>query len=224
MIEKILAINNLKFLIIGAGISLSLAIGAMIIGLLLGVLGATAKISKSKFLNTIAFMYVEVIRGTPMLLQILFLYLGFPNLYTYITGGYISPNPFLIGLIAMGINSGAYTTELIRSGIQSIGKGQWEAGRSLGLSYPMTMRYIILPQAFKNILPPLVSEFIILTKDSSLVSVIGATELLRRSRILGSQYFNYLIPLFTASLMYLVMTMTISYFARKLERRLMTND
>ncbi len=224
MAEQILTLDNIKFLLIGAGVSLLLAVGAMIMGLILGIIGATAKISKNKIANAISFVYVEVIRGTPMLLQILFLFLGFPNLYTLITGNYISPNPFIVGLIAMGINSGAYATELIRSGIQSVPKGQWEAGRSIGLNNSMTMRYIILPQAFKNILPPLVSEFIVLTKDSSLVSVIGAAELLRRARTLGATYYNYLIPLFCASLMYLVMTMTISYFARKLERRLKLSD
>lgn len=224
MTEQILTLNNIKFLLIGAGVSLLLAIGAMVIGLILGVIGATSKISKNRVANIFAFIYVEVIRGTPMLLQILFLYLGFPNLYTLITGNFITPNPFVVGLIAMGINSGAYITELIRSGIQSIAKGQWEAGRSIGLSYSMTMRYIIFPQAFKNILPPLVSEFIVLIKDSSLVSVIGAAELLRRARTLGATYFNYLPPLLCASLMYLIMTITISYFARKLERRLRESD
>lgn len=224
MTEQILTLTNIKFLLIGAGVSLLLAIGAMIIGLILGIIGAISKISNNKIANSISFIYVEIIRGTPMLLQILFLYLGFPNLYTLITGSYITPNPFVVGLIAMGINSGAYTTELIRSGIQSIAKGQWEGGKSIGLSKTMTMRYIILPQAFKNVLPPLVSEFIVLIKDSSLVSVIGAAELLRRTRILGATYFNYLPPLLCASVMYLAMTMTISYFARKLERRLRESD
>jgi polar amino acid transport system permease protein len=224
MFEKIVTGGNLTFLLGGAVVSLLLAIGALAMGLVFGTFGAMGRISKKKVVRGLATAYVEAVRGTPMLLQILFLFLGIPGLYNLITGNSMSPDPLLIGLIAMGINSGAYTTELIRSGIGSVPRGQLEAGRTIGLSYPKTMRYIVLPQAFKRIVPPLVSEFIVLIKDSSLVSVIGAAELLRRSRVLGSRYYNYMLPLLMATAMYLVMTLIVSMFARKLEARLKTSD
>lgn len=220
-LATILNAQNLWFLVIGALLSLLLAIGALIMGIFLGIFGAMGRISKNVIARSMASIYVQIIRGTPMLLQLLFLFLGLPSIYKALTGASFSPDPFVIGLIAMGINSGAYTTELIRSGILAVNKGQFEAGRSLGLSYAQTMRHIILPQAFKNIIPPLVSEFIVLIKDSSLVSVLGAAELLRRSRILGTRYFNYVIPLLAASVLYLTMTMIISRFANKLEKRMM---
>jgi len=220
MFEKIITGDNLTFMVIGALLSLALATGALVIGLIIGTFGAMGRISKNKAVYGLATVYVEAVRGTPMLLQILFIFLGLPSLYNMITGNSISPNPLAVGLIAMGINSGAYISELIRSGIESIDKGQMEAGRSLGMSYRKTMRHIILPQSFKRIIPPLVSEFIVLIKDSSLVSVIGAAELLRRSRILGSRYYNYMLPLLLASIMYLTITLVVSHFARKLERRM----
>jgi len=221
MWATILTADNLWFLVIGALVSLALAIGALIIGVILGTFGAIGRISKNPVAKGLSYIYIQIIRGTPMLLQLLFLFLGLPAIYKALTGNSFAPDPFVVGLIAMGINSGAYTTELIRSGIIAVGNDQLEAGRSLGLSYSQTMRFIILPQAFRNIIPPLVSEFIVLIKDSSLVSVLGAAELLRRSRILGTRYFNYVIPLLAASALYLVMTLVISKLAGRLEKRLM---
>ena len=127
-------------------------------------------------------------------------------------------------MIALSINSGAYSTELIRSGIQGVDKGQWEACESIGLNYVQTMRYVILPQAFKRIIPPIVSEFITLVKDSSLISCIGVSELLLRTQVMGANFSNYLVPLMTAGVMYLAITLTISYFARCLERKLAASD
>lgn len=224
MLEKIVTGGNLAYLLVGALVSLGLASGALLMGLVFGTFGAIARISKSRIARAVATVYVEVVRGTPMLLQILFFFLAVPSLVNLITGRSFSPNPFFVGLIAMGINSGAYATELIRSGIEGVHRGQMEAGRSLGLSYRKTMRHVILPQAFKRIVPPLVSEFIVLIKDSSLVSVIGAAELLRRSRVLGARFYNYMIPLLLATLMYLAMTVVVSYFARRLEKRLKASD
>ena len=178
--------DNLIFLLQGAGKSLLLAACALIFGLILGVLGAAAKISKHKILRIIGNIYVELIRGTPMLLQILFLYIAFPLLVRAITGERFVPDPYVCGAIAMSINSGAYSTELIRSGIMGVDKGQWEACEVLGLNYSQTMKLVILPQAFKRIIPPIVSEFITLIKDSSLISVLGATELLYSAQILGA--------------------------------------
>ena len=129
-----------------------------------------------------------------------------------------------MGTIAIAINSGAYSTELFRSAIQSVDKGQWEAAKTIGLTHKQTLREIILPQAFKRILPPYINEFIVLIKDSSLLSTIGAAELLQRADVLGAKFYNYLLPLLFATVAYLVMTLTISYFARRLERRLAESD
>lgn len=204
--------------------SIFLAFVCLIMGVVLGTLGAAGKISKNKILNAIATLYVEIFRGTPMLMQITFAYLGLPALVTVLVGHNVRFNPIVTGAIAMGLNSGAYTTELIRSGIMGVDKGQWEAADTLGLSYTQKMSKIILPQAFKRIVPPLVSEFITLIKDTSLLSSIGVVELMKSATTIGSKYYAYLPPLVVASCIYLCMTVTISYFARRLERRLAESD
>ena len=216
--------ENLLFMLRGAGVSLMLAVGAIVIGCVIGILFAAAKLSKSKVLRVIGNIYVEIFRGTPMLLQVLFFYLGVPVLYQRITGTRMSADPYLVGLIALSCNSGAYQTELIRSGIQSVDKGQWEAGETLGIQYPVMMKEIILPQAFKLIIPPLVSEFITLIKDSSLISNIGALELLYSAQVLGKRYYDYLDPLILAGVMYLFMTVITSYISKKVERRMAQSD
>lgn len=224
VLTKFLTQDNLIFMLQGAGLSLLLAAIAVCLGLVLGTLGAAAKLSKYKLLRILGNIYVEVIRGTPMLLQILFFYLAVPLIIQSITGERFNADPFVCGLIALSINSGAYSTELIRSGIQGVDKGQWEACETIGMNYVQTMRYVILPQAFKRIVPPIVSEFITLIKDSSLISCIGVSELLLRTQVMGANYSNYLVPLMTAGCMYLAMTLTVSYFARRLERKLAASD
>lgn len=216
--------DNIIFLLQGAGKSLLLATCALFFGLVLGVLGAAAKISKNRFLRILGNIYVEVIRGTPMLLQILFLYIAFPVMMRSITGTRFIPDPYIVGVVAMSINSGAYCTELIRSGIMGVDKGQWEACQVLGLNYKQMMRLVILPQAFKRIVPPIVSEYITLIKDSSLISVLGATELLYSAQILGANTFNLIPPLIVSAIFYLVMTLVTSYIARRLERKLSESD
>lgn len=224
ILTEFLTQDNLIFMLQGAGLSLLLAAIAVCVGLILGTLGAAAKLSKYKVLRILGNVYVEVIRGTPMLLQILFFYLAVPMIVQSITGERFNADPFICGLIALSINSGAYSTELIRSGIQGVDKGQWEACETIGMNYVQTMRYVILPQAFKRIVPPIVSEFITLIKDSSLISCIGVSELLLRTQVMGASYSNYLVPLVVAGFMYLMMTLTVSYFARRLERKLAASD
>ena len=220
----ILTVDNLIYLFKGAMVALSMAALSLLSGLIFGILGASAKISKNRFLRILGNIYVEVIRGTPMLLQIMLIFNVVPIIITQITGNVFRMDYFLIGVVAMSINSGAYTTELIRSGINGVDKGQWEACETLGLSRWQTMRLVILPQAFKRIIPPLISEFITLIKDSSLVSVIGAVELLNSARVLGNQYYEFMSPYCIAGVYYLIMTLTISYFAKKLERKLAVSD
>lgn len=224
VIEKIFTAENLLYMLKGAGFSMLIAVCALIGGSVLGLLAATLKMSKHKLPRIIANIYVEVIRGTPMMLQILMLYLCGPVVTKALFGYVYTPNPLVIGTIAVAINSGAYTSELFRSAIQAVDKGQWEAARTIGLSYRQTMQEVILPQAFKRILPPYINEFIVLIKDSSLLASIGTIELLHSAEVLGARYYNYLAPLLCATVMYLIMTMTISYFARKLERRLAESD
>ena len=224
VLTKFLTQDNLIFMLQGAGLSLLLAAIAVCLGLILGTLGAAAKLSKYKILRILGNVYVEVISGSPMLLQILFFYLAVPLIIQSITGERFNADPFICGLIALSINSGAYSTELIRSGIQGVDKGQWEACETIGMNYIQTMRHVILPQAFKRIVPPIVSEFITLIKDSSLISCIGVSELLLRTQVMGANYSNYLVPLVTAGCMYLAMTLTVSYFARRLERKLAASD
>jgi polar amino acid transport system permease protein len=223
-VNVILSSSNLLLLGRGALLSLGLAMGALMMGVFIGIFGAMGRISIHRLPRLISTAYVELVRGTPMLLQILFLFLALPMIIMVVTGNPFKPNIIVIGLVAMGVNSGAYTTELIRSGIQGVDKGQLEAARSLGLSYFRAMRHVILPQAFKRIVPPLVNEFIVLIKDSSLVSTIGVTELIARSKSIGAQYYNYTVPLIAASLIYLALTLSISAFAKRLERRLRESD
>lgn len=204
--------------------SLFIAAISTVMGLILGTLGAAAKLSRSRFLNALASVYVEVFRGTPMIMQITFAFLALPALVTLILGRPIRFNPLITGIAAISINSGAYTTELIRSGINGVDKGQFEAADTLGLTYRQKMRLVILPQAFKQILPPLVSEFITLIKDSSLLSTIGVVELMKSATTVGANYYAYLPPLTVASGIYLVMTLVISAISRKIERRLAVSD
>ena len=220
----------------GIGNTLALAVVATVIGcvigLLCGILNTIPYTKRDpiikrfflKLVRVIVRVYVEVFRGTPMMLQILFFYLGVPSIVRSITGNPFNPSVYLIGVVALSINSGAYTTELIRSAIQAVDAGQWEASRTLGLGYRQMMRFIILPQAFKRIIPPLVSEFITLIKDSSLLSTIGVVELLQSAKTIGTYTYNYVPPLLMASVVYLALTLTISRFSSKLEERMALSD
>ncbi|MFQ6791891.1 amino acid ABC transporter permease [Thomasclavelia sp.] len=222
--DKVFTLENILYLLKGAVISLVIAALSLFIGMIFGILGASAKRSKYRVLRAIGNFYVEVIRGTPMLLQILILFSVVPSIYTAFTGGILRINTYVIGVIAMSINSGAYSTELIRSGINGVDKGQWEACKTLGLTNRQTMQLVILPQAFKRIIPPMISEFITLIKDSSLISCIGAVELLKGAQVIGTQYFDAMSPLCLAAVFYLIMTISISYVGRYVERKLAASD
>jgi polar amino acid transport system permease protein len=221
---KIATQENLLFMLRATGLAFILAVASLILGTALGVAGAAGRISRNKLVYKIATAYVELIRGTPLLVQILFIFLAVPTIIRAIIGTPLNFNPITIGITAMSVNTGAYTTELIRAAIQSVDKGQWEAGKTLGMPYNKIMKFIILPQAFKRIVPPLVNEFVGLIKNSSLLSSIGMVELTQSARIIGARYYNYFIPLSIASLIYLVLTLIISTLAKRLERRLAAND
>lgn len=221
---KIFTWQNISFLLQGLGWSILLALGALIFGMIIGVIMAAGKLSKIKIFNWLAGIYVELFRGTPMLLQILFFYLGIPVLIKMITGVRVRMDVYVVALIALSLNSGAYQTELIRSGIMGVEKGQWEACETLGISYWTMMSQVILPQAFKRIVPPMVSEFITLIKDTSLASCIGTAELMYNAQVLGARYYNYLYPLLIAGVFYLCVTLIISRVAKVIERRLAVSD
>lgn len=197
----------------GVIVTVTLAFLAEVFGGLLGLFLALMKISRSRFLRFPAQVYIDVFRGTPLLVQITIIY------FTPASIGIRPESLFFAGLVALTLNSAAYVAEIFRSGIQSIDKGQMEAGRASGLTYPQTMRYIIVPQAFRRVIPPLTNEFVMLIKDTSLVSVIGLVELLRAAQEIQSQTFNSS-ALTAAALIYLSICLPLIYLTNALERRL----
>lgn len=202
----------------GAKFTLVLAVFTVIFGVMLGVILALMRISNNKLLNFLAAAYVEFIRGTPVLVQVYLIYYGLPSIL-----GLNLPD-MAAGILALSINSGAYVAEIIRAGIQAVDKGQLEAARSLGMKYTTAMRYIIIPQAIKNILPALGNEFIVVIKESSIVSVIGIHELMYNADTVRGNTFRAFEPLIIAALMYFVMTFTLSKLMGRAERRLKTSD
>lgn len=199
---------------------------ALILGLILGLLVALIRTSHDQqrpghknpilfILNLICKVYVTVIRGTPMMVQLLIM--------SFVI--FASSRSFtMIGTLTLGINSGAYVSEIIRGGLMSVDKGQMEAGRSLGLNYSTTMRFIVIPQAVKAILPALGNEFIVLLKDTSLITVIGGKELLYAAQGIYNRTYEQMFPLLGVALIYLVLVMILSWLLGKLERRLRQSD
>ena len=214
----------------GLGNTLLLTFFALILGLILGVVVALIRVSwdnmhhelnpgPGKFFlglgNGISKVYLTVIRGTPVVVQIMIIF------FVIMAS---SNNKILAGIVAFGINSGAYVAEIIRGGIQSIDRGQMEAGRSLGFGYVATMRHIILPQAFKNVLPSLVNEFIVLLKETAIAGYVGLTDLTRAANIVrGVAYVDFL-PLLGVAVIYLVLVMFFTWLMGKLERRLRNSE
>ncbi len=210
--------NSLPLLLAGAGVTIEITAIAVGLGFVFGLITSVCRLSGVKILNILAVCYVNIIRGTPLLVQIFLIYFALPM----IIGERI--NPFVAAVAACSVNSGAYVAEIFRAGIQSVDKGQMEAGRSLGLSWMQTMRYIILPQAFKHVIPPLGNEFISMTKESSLVSVIGFEELTRRGQLIIAKTYGSFEIWLTVAFIYLVMTFTITQLVSYLERRFATDD
>ena len=213
-----LVVNSFPLLLIGAGVTIQITLLSVIVGVIIGLFVGIARISSFKFIRLAAAVYVDFFRGTPLLIQIFLIYFAIP----VVTGQRM--DPFVAAITACGINSGAYVAEIFRAGIQSIDAGQMEAGRSLGMTWTQTMRYIIVPQAFKRVIPPLGNEFIALLKDSSLVSVIGFEELTRRGQLIIARTYGSLEIWLSVAIIYLVMTLTISRFVAYLEKKFKTGD
>ena len=200
----------------GLGITMEVSLAAALVGILLGTLLALMRLSNAKPLQKIAGVYVGIIRGTPMLLQVLIINFGL--------FGSIAVDRVIIGVIACGLNSSAYVSEIIRSGILSVDKGQTEAGRSLGLSQWQTMQLIIFPQALKTALPALCNEFITLIKETSILAYIALTELTKAGDYIRSKTYSAFTPYIVSGILYLIVTGVLTKLLGKLERRLRQGD
>ena len=209
----------------GAPVTLSVSAVAVIAGLVLGLVVAICKQSKFKVLRGIATVYVDVLRGTPLLVQVLILAYGVPQIVSALFDIQFNWGNFIwVGFIACGINSSAYMAEIIRSGLQAIDKGQTEAARSLGMSSFQTMRYIIIPQAFKIIVPAMGNEFITLIKETSILSVVGIRDITRMGTLWASQSFLSFQAYIGVAVVYLFMTLTLSRVVAYIERRMGQGD
>lgn len=215
-----------KLYLKGLGITVEITVLALCMGVVLGVLVAVVRTAHDQqrpgqhnpilgFINGLCQVYTTILRGTPMMVQLLiWAFVVFKS----------SRNMTMVGIVGLGINSGAYVAEIVRGGLMSVDAGQSEAGRSLGLGYLDTMRFIIIPQAFKNILPSLGNEFITLFKDTSLVQAIGGTELAYYASTIGGVTFDYMPPYIGIAVMYLVIVIALTALQGKLERRLRQSD
>jgi len=205
--------SSLPTLLTGAKLTVQLTSIAVFFGTILGTLAGIARISSGLF-KAVSAAYIDVIRGTPLLVQTFIIFYGLPSIIQRPIPAYVA------AVLALSINSGAYVGEIVRAGIQSIDRGQWEAAASLGHSRLQTMGYIILPQALKRTLPPLGNEFIALLKDSSLVSVIALEELVRKGQIIIGRTFRPFEIWLAVAMIYFVMTFTVSRFVNLLERKM----
>ena len=227
--------GNYIYFVKGVRITLLVTALALVLGVVLGVLVAVIRSAHDQqpankknpvlgILDGICKFYLTVIRGTPMMVQLLIMwFVLWPILFPGSTRG-TDGNLIRCAVLAFGINSGAYVAEIVRSGIMSIDKGQMEAGRSLGLNYINTMRFIIVPQAFKNVLPALGNELITLLKETSIVTVIGLKDLTKGAMIIQANTYQALVPFIAIALMYLAMVMLLSWLLGKMERRLRQSD
>ena len=209
--------NRYKFILEGLFNTMIIALFAVIIGIIIGILVALIRNNydrnnKMKILNSIVKGYVDIIRGTPVVLQLMIIY--------YVIFKSVDVSVVLVGILTFGINSGAYVSEIIRAGIQSIPIGQTEAGYALGLKYDQVMKYIVLPQALKNVLPALGNEVITLVKETSIGADIGISELTKASDIIASRTYDYFFPLIIVAIIYLIITLGLSKGVQKLERKL----
>jgi polar amino acid transport system permease protein len=210
--------RNLGYLLSGVEVTLLVTVAALSSGMVLGLLIALARMSSRRWLQVPAIAYIELFRNTPALIQLMWVYYCLPIL----TG--LEMNAATSATLALAVNGAAYIAEIIRGGIQSIDRGQVEAARTLGMSYPQTMRKIVLPQAFRRMIPPFVNESVSILKFSSLVSVLGVADLTYQATVLSTTSFRP-IEIFTfIALVYLVLCSALSYFARRLELRLAVSD
>lgn len=221
IILNFIAKERWRYIWDGLGVTLQVTFFSVLMGIALGFLIAMVrsthdKTGKLKVLNFLCQVYLTVIRGTPVVVQLLIIY--------FVIFGSMDINKVLVAVLAFGINSAAYVAEIFRSGIMSIDKGQFEAGRSLGFNYVQTMIHIIMPQAFKNVLPALGNEFIVLLKETSISGYIALQDLTKGGDIIRSRTYDAFMPLITVAAIYLIMVMIFSKLVEALERRLRNSD
>lgn len=221
--EKFITEGGYKTALSGLLVTLEVAIGGLIIGILLGTVIAVVRVMPKykrlpKILDAICNVYVAIFRGTPMVVQLLIGYFVlFPALNILLPG-------VIIAIIIFGLNSAAYVSEMMRSGIQSVDSGQLEAARALGMPYYMAMMKIVIPQSIKNILPTLGNEFIVLVKDTSIVSFIAVVDLTKAFKSIGDATYEYIVPYLFLALVYLILVLGITLLVRIMERRLKKSE
>lgn len=223
--------DRYMYLVRGLGVTFAVTAGATALGILLGIIIALVRSTYDKnvhdmrpgfgkavlkLLNWVANIYLTIIRGTPMVVQLMIAY--------FVIFVSISNHKVFVAILAFGFNSGAYVAEIIRSGIMSIDQGQFEAGRSLGFNYAQTMIYIIIPQAFKNVLPALANEFIVLIKETSVSGYIGLQDLTKGGDVIRSRTFTAFMPLLAVAIIYLVIVVFFTRLVGILERRLRNSE
>lgn len=227
--------HALPLMLQGAVISLLITLIGIVLGSIIGLAAGLARLSKTKSIRLVGTAYVDFFRGSPLFVQIMLVYFGIPRLLKLLheqwvlSGGdpfmtNFAMNIWVAAILSISLNSGAYIAEIFRAGVQSIEKGQVEAARSLGMTNAQAMRYIILPQAFKRVIPPMGNEFIMLLKETSLLSVIGFEELARKTQLEVARTYASFELWLTAAFIYLVMTFTFSRLVDRLERKLQTGD
>ena len=211
-------ISFLPFIAEGIFVTLKYTVISLIFGSIWGLSLALMKISHIKFLEIFASVYTSIFRGTPLLVQLVFIYYASPQVIGY------KPSAFEAGILTFSLNSGAYVSEIIRAGILSVDRGQFEAASALGIRYFFTMKDIILPQALRNVLPALINEMISLLKESSLISIIGEMDLFKRANIVSAEKYIYFEPLLVIAVIYYLMVVTLSTFMNLVEKRLRRSD
>jgi len=205
------------FIIGGAGLTILISVVSITFATILALAGAIGRLSGNPYFNGLASLYVSLARGTPLVVQILFVYLALPQVGIIL-------NAVHAGIIALSFNYGAYMTEIFRAGIQAVARGQREAAQALGMREQLVMRRIVLPQAIRIVIPAIGNEFIAMIKDSSLVSILAVEELLFRARLVGQQHFRSLEALIIAAVIYWILTIVFSRFQERLERRMARGD
>lgn len=205
------------FILGGAGVTILLSVVSIVLATILAIFGAMGRLSRNPYINGVASLYVSLVRGTPLIVQIFFIYFGLPQV------GIVLPS-IPAGIIALSFNYGAYMTEVFRAGIQAVPGGQREAAQSLGMHERHVMSRIVLPQAFRIVIPAIGNDFVAMIKDSALVSTIAVQELLWRASQVGTQNFRSLEALLIAAGVYWVLTIVFSFFQERLEKRMARGD
>lgn len=211
-------VPSMPYILKGVSVTLKIVLVAGLLGFAYGIILAIFKISSSKVLNWFADIYTSIFRGTPLILQVMIIYYGSPQILGFQIDSYTA------AVVSFSLNSGAYISEIIRAGILAVDKGQKEAALALGVPGSRMMRDIILPQAMKNILPALMNEFITLTKESAIVTVIAVDDIMRRSYIVGGEQYRFFEPMIFAGLIYYLMVITLTVIGKAIERRMRQSD